>query len=108
MPMNRIQFQQGMSLPEFMSSFGTEEQCAEAVKQAKPGRVLDIEFGDFVKDQIGASVHGGRVAVDENKMSAAEIAQKTCGGVYRQACARNNQRVRLTQLHHRLCQHRII
>ena len=26
---------------------------AEAVKQAKPGRVLDIEFGDFVKDQIG-------------------------------------------------------
>ena len=35
MPMNRIQFQQGMSLPEFMSSFGTEEQCAEAVKQAR-------------------------------------------------------------------------
>ena len=35
MPMNRIQFQQGMSLPEFMTSFGTEEQCAEAVKQAR-------------------------------------------------------------------------
>lgn len=35
MPMNRIQFQQGMSLPEFMASFGTEEQCAEAVKQAR-------------------------------------------------------------------------
>jgi hypothetical protein len=34
MPMNRIQFQQGMSLPEFMASFGTEEQCAEAVRQA--------------------------------------------------------------------------
>jgi hypothetical protein len=33
--MNRIQFQQGMSLPEFMASFGTEEQCAEAVKQAR-------------------------------------------------------------------------
>ena len=34
----------------------------------------------FVKDQIGASVHGGRVAVDEDEMSAAEIAQKTWAG----------------------------
>lgn len=35
MAMNRIQFQQGMSLPEFMSSFGTEEQCVEAVRLAR-------------------------------------------------------------------------
>jgi hypothetical protein len=34
MPMNRIQFQQGMSLPELMASFGTKEQCAEAVRHA--------------------------------------------------------------------------
>lgn len=35
MAMNRIQFQQGMSLPEFMRSFGTEEQCAQAVFLAR-------------------------------------------------------------------------
>lgn len=38
MTFNRIQFQPGMSIPEFIRSFGTEEQCAEAVKQARwPG-----------------------------------------------------------------------
>jgi transposase-like protein len=35
MAMNWVQFQQGMSLPEFLRSFGTEEQCAEAVMRAR-------------------------------------------------------------------------
>lgn len=35
MAFNRIQFQQGMSIPEFLASFGTEAQCAEAVKAAR-------------------------------------------------------------------------
>lgn len=35
MACNRIQFQQGMSLPEFMRAFGTEAQCAQAVKAAR-------------------------------------------------------------------------
>lgn len=35
MAFNRIQFQHGMSIPEFTSSFGTEEQCAEVVRQAR-------------------------------------------------------------------------
>lgn len=35
MAFNPIQFQHGMSIPEFMSSFGTEEQCAEAVRVAR-------------------------------------------------------------------------
>ena len=35
MAFNRIQFQHGMSIPEFLHSFGTEAQCAEAVKQAR-------------------------------------------------------------------------
>ena len=35
MPMNRIQFQPGMSMPEFLRCFGTEEQCAQAVKAAR-------------------------------------------------------------------------
>lgn len=34
MPMNRVQFQPGVSMPEFFSRYGTEAQCAEAV-QAK-------------------------------------------------------------------------
>jgi transposase-like protein len=35
MASNRIQFQHGMSLPEFARSFGTEAQCAEAVRAAR-------------------------------------------------------------------------
>ena len=35
MAYNPIQFQHGMSLPEFLNSFGTEAQCAEAVKRAR-------------------------------------------------------------------------
>jgi len=32
MTFNRIQFQHGMSTPEFLRSFCTERQCAEASK----------------------------------------------------------------------------
>lgn len=35
MAFNRIQFQPVMSIPEFLHSFGTEAQCAEAVKAAR-------------------------------------------------------------------------
>lgn len=35
MAFNRIQFQPGMSIPEFLRTFGTEGQCAEAVKAAR-------------------------------------------------------------------------
>ena len=35
MAMNRVQFQQGLSLPEFYRQFGTEEQCVQALEQAR-------------------------------------------------------------------------
>lgn len=35
MNFNQIQFQQGMSIPEFLSIFGCEAQCAEAVKRSR-------------------------------------------------------------------------
>ena len=35
MTTNHIQFQPGMSIPEFLASFGTEAQCAEAVRHAR-------------------------------------------------------------------------
>ena len=35
MAFNQIQFQHGMSIPEFLRSFGTEAQCAEAIKAAR-------------------------------------------------------------------------
>jgi hypothetical protein len=35
MALNLTQFQHGMSIPEFLRSFGTEAQCAEAVKRAR-------------------------------------------------------------------------
>ena len=33
--MNRIQFQPGISLNDFLADYGTEEQCADAVESAK-------------------------------------------------------------------------
>ena len=35
MPMNRVQFQKGLSLPEFMERYGTEEQCERALIAAR-------------------------------------------------------------------------
>ena len=35
MPMNRIQFQQGLSLPAFLKQFGTETQCETALESAR-------------------------------------------------------------------------
>ena len=50
MNFNQIQFQQGMSIPEFLRIFGTEAQCAEAVRQSRwPG--------GFRCPRCNASVH---------------------------------------------------
>ncbi|MFK2891315.1 IS1595 family transposase, partial [Dyella flagellata] len=35
MPMNRVQFQPGLSLSAFFRRYGTEEQCLEALIQAR-------------------------------------------------------------------------
>jgi hypothetical protein len=35
MAANRIQFQPGMSLPQFMELYGTEEKCEAALEQAR-------------------------------------------------------------------------
>jgi len=35
MAYNTIELQRGMSIPEFLHSFGTEAQCAAAVTQAR-------------------------------------------------------------------------
>jgi hypothetical protein len=35
MSSHQIQFQYGMSIPEFLSHFGTEAQCAEALKRSR-------------------------------------------------------------------------
>lgn len=35
MPMNRVQFQPGMSLREFQTRFGTEQQCRQALQEAR-------------------------------------------------------------------------
>ena len=35
MSSHKIQFQQGMSIPEFLSRFGTEAQCAQAIERAR-------------------------------------------------------------------------
>lgn len=35
MAMNRVQFQRGLSLPQFLEQFGTEEQCQDALLKAR-------------------------------------------------------------------------
>jgi transposase-like protein len=35
MAMNRIQFQRGLSMPEFFSRYGSESQCAAALEKAR-------------------------------------------------------------------------
>ena len=35
MPTNRVQFQRGMSMQEFMDRYGTESQCADALERAR-------------------------------------------------------------------------
>ena len=35
MPMNRVQFQSGLSMPDFLQQSGTEIQCAAAVEEAR-------------------------------------------------------------------------
>lgn len=35
MAMNRIQFQRGLSMPEFLKRYGAEAQCAAALEQAR-------------------------------------------------------------------------
>ncbi len=51
MAMNRIQFQRGMSLAEFLRCFGSEEQCAAAVKAARWPK-------GFVCPRCGSPEHG--------------------------------------------------
>ena len=35
MPMNRIQFQAGLSMPEFLQRYGTEPSCEAALEKAR-------------------------------------------------------------------------
>ena len=35
MPMNRVQFQRGLSMPEFMDRYGTDAQCEAALATAR-------------------------------------------------------------------------
>lgn len=35
MPMNRVQFQAGLSMPEFLERYGTEDKCRAALQAAR-------------------------------------------------------------------------
>lgn len=57
MSYNRSQFQHGMSLPEFLQSFGTEANCAEAVKLARwPAGFRCPRCGDNVHCVLGSDI----------------------------------------------------
>ena len=56
MAMNRIQFQPGLSLPEFLAQFGTDEQCADALEAsrwAQGFRCPDCGNADYYLLKVG-------------------------------------------------------
>lgn len=57
MPMNRIQFQSGLSLAEFLRDYGSEEQCEAAVVKARWPRGFVC---DRCGDQRYSPTHNGR------------------------------------------------
>jgi hypothetical protein len=47
---HQIQFQHGMSIPEFLARFGTEEPCAEAIRRTRwPGGLIATLIVDVAK-----------------------------------------------------------
>jgi transposase-like protein len=53
MPQNRIQFQQGMPLSDFISQFGTEKQCEAALERARwPSGFVCPECGQTAHSQF--------------------------------------------------------
>jgi hypothetical protein len=53
MAMNRVQFQPGLSMPEFMAQCGTEEQCEEAVCASRwPEGYGCVRFGCSVNSSF--------------------------------------------------------
>jgi hypothetical protein len=60
MAFNQIQFQHGMSIPEFLQCFGTEAQCAEetgatpytATCGTAKGSVMKQFYGSIELDEI--------------------------------------------------------
>ncbi len=42
MPMNRVQFQPGLSLPQFLHIYGTEAACEQALAHARAARWLRL------------------------------------------------------------------
>ena len=66
MRMNRVQFQPGLSMPEFFERYGTEGQCQAALQSARWPR-------GFVCPKCGANLNreecGCGVAMDDGRFS---------------------------------------
>ena len=58
MSMNRIQFQKGLSLPDFLAAFGTEVKCEEALEKARwPDGFRCPRCGQASHYRLGGSGH---------------------------------------------------
>jgi hypothetical protein len=58
MAMNRIQFQPGLSMPEFLKRDGTEAQCAAALEQARwPGGFRCPRCGGAACSRVRGRTH---------------------------------------------------
>ncbi len=54
MAMNRIQFQSGLSMLEFLKSFGTEAQCEQALEVARSGCYHTFNFRKYAARYLAA------------------------------------------------------
>jgi hypothetical protein len=64
MAMNRVQFQPGLSMPEFLQQFGTEAQCEAALQAARwPGGFVCPNRGGAARIPLRATLFAtGNVA----------------------------------------------
>ena len=55
MAMNRIQFQPGLSMPDFFTQYGTEAQCATALEKARwPNGLANVPAREKMLADVGA------------------------------------------------------
>src|SRR5665213_3587835 len=81
MAMNRVQFQRGLSMPEFMDRYGSQDKCEAAVMASRwPG--------GFVCPECGGPARTSNMQVDIwPKCSTASTADTTCAPSCRAWCA---------------------
>ena len=72
--MNRIQFQPGVSMPEFFARYGSEEQCAAALRAMRLPDGFRCPRCDGAENYVVG--HGARPVVPMPSLSPSDVADR--------------------------------